>query len=335
MKGDAILTGGIDILFSTHNGARTLPRMFSAMQRLRPPKRLWRIIAVDNASVDGTRAILNEASQKLPLEIVHAPLPGKLPALQLGARKVAGDYVLFTDDDVEPCPDWLVAYEEAIEADPDATLLGGPINPIPIEPVSPWFEVSSDHHAALFAKSEHSGEDVDAIACIYGPNFMLKTAALDALYQVRAGLGPTFDAKLRNVFPMGGDTAIVEAIVRNGAKVRYVRNASVLHLVRAYQTDLQHMLARAERHGRGFSIRLFDQAKQKPNRMRWIASNLVRYANAKIAEPSRDVATREVFNKLWELHWLLGATKGAMTLGRAALSSAPAPLPQGEIGTPA
>ena len=312
------MTRGIDILFATHNGARTLPRVFAAMEKLKAPKRPWRIIAVDNASADGAASILRDASARLPMEVVYQSVPGKRPSLQLGATRLLGDFVLFTDDDVEVSPDWLVAYEEAIEANPAASIFGGTITPQPMEEISPWFDASADHHAVLFAKSCCDDGEVDAVACIYGPNFMLKRELVDVLHIIPEALGPTFERKHRNVFPMGEDTAIMEALVRDGAKAIYVKKASVCHLVRAYQTELQEMLSRAERHGRGFSIRLFDNADERPNRMRWIAANLVRYANAKMTEPSRDVATPEVFNKLWELHWLLGAAKGAMNSGKTA-----------------
>lgn len=61
----------IDILFTTHNGARTLPRMLEALSRLSPPKRPVRILAVNNGSTDETASILAGWDGKLPLVFLH------------------------------------------------------------------------------------------------------------------------------------------------------------------------------------------------------------------------------------------------------------------------
>jgi len=37
----------LTVLFASHNGAQTLPRMLRALERLTPPRRPWRILAVE------------------------------------------------------------------------------------------------------------------------------------------------------------------------------------------------------------------------------------------------------------------------------------------------
>src|SRR5438552_3549431 len=148
------MSRGIDLVFATHNGARTLPRMLAALERLYPPSRPWRVLAVDNASTDETAAILNRWAERLPLQVLSCSTPGKMPALRMAAPLTDGDLVVFTDDDVEPDPRWLRAYETAADASPQAGIFGGPINPAPVEPLEVWYELSRAHHAELFARAE-------------------------------------------------------------------------------------------------------------------------------------------------------------------------------------
>jgi glycosyltransferase involved in cell wall biosynthesis len=303
-------TRSIDILFATHNGARTLPRMLAALRRLEAPRRPWRILAVDNASTDMTAQLLEEARTELPIVPLRCPEPGKMAAIRLGARHVLGDLVLFTDDDVEPVPQWLQAYESAADAQSDVGLFGGPIMPRPMEGVRPWFEASRSHHAELFALSDQPEGPVDAPAYIYGPNFLLRRAHLDVLDDVALSLGPTFAQGKSSTAPMTDDSMLMDQLVRRRIKASYVRGATVAHLVREFQTDLEFMLKRAERHGRGTAIRLVEEKQRSLGRRLAI---LLRNAPRVFYLPglAGGPPTPERFADMWEAHWSRGAVKGA------------------------
>lgn len=270
----------------------------------------WRIIAVDNASTDATAGLLQEATRRLPLTVLHCPDPGKMPALKSGAASVTGDFVLFTDDDVEPDSHWLQAYEAAANSFPQSSLFGGPIVPTPMEPVTPWFQASVAHHAELFAFSDEPDGPVDAPAHIYGPNFFVHRKHIDVLADVAGGLGPTFTRGKKLSFAMGEDTMIMELLSARGANPRYVRRASVNHLVRTFQTEPLFMLERATRHGRGSAIR-FVEAKQRSvlRRLATVARNVPRAL--KSGRLDGMPASAETFNALWDIHWARGAVLGA------------------------
>lgn len=300
---------GIEIVFATHNGERTLPRMLAALKTLTPPRRPWRVIAVDNASTDGAAAILQAASAELPLLALACAEPGKMPALKTAARHLTGDLVLFTDDDVEPDPAWLTAYEAAADSVGETIgVFGGPIAPAPLEELTPWFAASQRYHAELFAKSDQPGGAVDAEAHIYGPNFLIRRAHVDVLETIAPGVGPTFAASKARTFAMGEDSLIVARVARRSGAL-YVRDARVKHLVRRFQTELPFMLDRAERHGRGAAIRYL---AAKPTLSRRV-SFLMEYA-PKAGAPSGEgvAATPENFERLWLARWARGAVKAML-----------------------
>ena len=305
MASDRALT----VLFATHNGARTLPRMMAALARLEAPARPWRIVAVDNASTDETPQILAEAATRLPMTVLSCPTPGKLPALKLGAAQATGDLVVFTDDDVEPVPGWLRAYEAAADAHPEAGFFGGPITPIPLEPLSPWFEVSHAYHGELFARSLIEDGPIDPDDDMFGPNFMLRRDHLDVLDATPDWIGPTFEAGKSKSFPLCDDTAIMMAASAKGLTARGVAAARVSHMVRGFQTDLKFMLERAQRHGRGWAIHYLSNEGPTLKRRLSVIGRGVGGLNAPKDTTAKPDPAR--FEQMWRANWLKGAAIGA------------------------
>jgi hypothetical protein len=242
---------------------------------------------------------------------LSCPEPGKVPALKTGAARVEGDLVVFTDDDVEPDPGWLRAYEAAADAAPEAVgLFGGPIRPKPMDSVSPWYTASAAHHAELFARSDEPDGPVDAVARIFGPNFMIRREHLDVLDAIAPGLGPTFAGGKATTFAMGEDSEIMALILRRGSQARYTRAAAVSHLVRGFQTELDFMLSRAERHGRGTAIRLVEEKGRSPaRRLKLAFDQFWRAGTSRDADAS---PSPEAFADLWRAGWARGAVKGAL-----------------------
>lgn len=299
----------ITVLFATHNGEQTLPRMLQALRGLTPPRRPWSILAVDNASTDATPDILRAAARDLPIQVLTCPTPGKTAALAHAAAHVRGDLVVFTDDDVEPAPDWLTAFEAAADAHPEAGLFGGAIEPVAFAEPGPWFHASAAHHRELFAHCEIEAGPIEPVGTMFGPNFMMRAQYLGAVADVPGYVGPRFDGAWRRRYPMGQDTRVMMGAAARGAQAFGVPAARVRHLIRPHQTELGFMLDRAARHGRGTALEMVSEdSRALLRRLKLVVKSAARSLALPKAPAEPDPAA---FERMWNAHWLRGLMLGA------------------------
>ncbi len=101
----------ISILFAARDEAEKMPAALSSLLKLDYPN--YEVIAVDDRSADATGKILDEAAARdARLRVIHVTeLPqgwlGKPHALALAYEKASGDWLVFTDADVQFAPDLL------------------------------------------------------------------------------------------------------------------------------------------------------------------------------------------------------------------------------------
>jgi glucosyl-dolichyl phosphate glucuronosyltransferase len=120
----------LTVAIPTWNRAWLLRRTLDQLAQVRVPSGVrWEVVVVNNNSSDDTECVIASFVRRLPLRSVHEPRAGVAHARNRGAQEARGDYVLWADDDVLVCEDWIAAYCEAFERWPDAILFGGPIEP--------------------------------------------------------------------------------------------------------------------------------------------------------------------------------------------------------------
>lgn len=239
------------LIFATYNGAATLPLMLDALTRIEPPEGGWRVIAVDNRSDDDSPAILESYRDRLPLDILQEPAPGKNRALnaalaELGSAVDGSDIVVFTDDDILPEPDWLRRLQAAARAHPEAYLFGGAIGPAWMAPPPDWLKAIGHEYGMLYARTSHPGGPC-AAGDIWGPNMAVRPHVFSAGYRFSEKVGPDGT----ETYAMGSETEFLERVERAGFAARFVHEARVGHLVRPFQMERAWILRRARRAGRG------------------------------------------------------------------------------------
>src|SRR5690242_1243990 len=108
----------LTVVLATKNRAAILRETLEAFCQLQPPSSGWKLVIVDNGSIDQTPEVLASFAGRLPLQTLCEPTGGKNSALNTGLGFVEGDLTVFTDDDTFPHTAWLVELRNAADAQP-------------------------------------------------------------------------------------------------------------------------------------------------------------------------------------------------------------------------
>lgn len=238
------------VVFATHNGAGWIEQVLAGYARQEGPVCSWALMAVDNASTDATRTILDGWVDRLPLVVLDEPRPGKNAALN-HALSVINNQVcdfVFTDDDAVPTPDFISRWTEILKARPGCGLFGGSVIPcfdrvddaVPLRYQS-WY-------GEIYARNCRPAGPIQP-EDIFGPNMAVSGELIRRGFRFDETIGPSSaDA----AYPMGSETEFCVRVAREtGVAAWFAREAQVHHIVRPDQADENFILARAFRHGRG------------------------------------------------------------------------------------
>src|SRR5512143_2106657 len=106
----------ISIIIASYNRARDLCRTLEGMTKLQNEGIAFEVVVVDNSSTDQTKAVVESFSGRLPLKYLFEARSGKNRALNAALDKVKlGKIIVFTDDDVDVSPDWLVIIQSVCD----------------------------------------------------------------------------------------------------------------------------------------------------------------------------------------------------------------------------
>ena len=236
----------ITVVFATHNGSETLKKTLESMEQLVAPGGGWKLIAVDNASTDNTADIIESFSNKLPLLILYQPRRGKNVSLNMAISYFEGDLIVFTDDDVIPMPNWLVAYEELAKAHPECTVFGGQI--VPHWPGHPPEEIMNaiPLGAAYAVHPQNMLDGPVNTGMIWGPNMAVRKLIFDAGYRFNENIGPTAGNYIQ-----GSEVEFTHRLKNDGFRNWFSREIAVKHQIMDYQLTSKWLWGRALRYGRG------------------------------------------------------------------------------------
>ncbi|MDB5311375.1 MAG: glycosyl transferase family 2 [Gemmataceae bacterium] len=208
------------------------------MRDLHTPAGLaWDLVVVNNNSTDDTDAVIERHRPHLPLTRVFEPRQGHSNARNAALAAATGEVVVWTDDDVDPDPEWLAAAADAFARHPDAAAVGGPIEP--------WFPTAPDPDlAAVFAplRVGYCGVDhgpterwLGPGESIYGANMAFRRAAVAGLrFDPRTGRNGT-------ALGSGDDLAYVAAVRAAGGKILWAPRMRLRHYVDPERMTLDYL----------------------------------------------------------------------------------------------
>lgn len=219
------------VIVCTYNRCESLKRTLAALCHQQvAPGLSWEVLVVDNNSKDLTKAIVEAHAGAFPaLRYIFEPKQGLSHARNAGIAAARGRYLLFTDDDVAPEPDWMQRMVQGMmRTGCDAA--GGYIAPVWETPPPAW--LTERFHGFLAIKTERTDtyEITEGLPLPFGANMAFKR-------ELFTRLGP-FDVnrgRKGNVLASGEDGEFLARLLAAGGKVMFFGDARVHHAVESFR----------------------------------------------------------------------------------------------------
>ena len=206
----------ISIIISTHNRASALRQTLDELAKVKVAAG-WQpeLILVNNASSDDTATVLRSVKfENLHARYLYEPKKGKSHALNTALRHAKGEIILFTDDDVSISEDWLEKMVELFVQDRADAVVGKIL--LADHLARPW--LSRMQKRLLAAPDDPSDETVELI----GANMGFRRSILSKISGFDPELGP-------GAIGFGEETLFSKQLVRAGFKLKFARDAVVVH----------------------------------------------------------------------------------------------------------
>ncbi|WP_286264207.1 glycosyltransferase [Thalassotalea atypica] len=234
----------ITILFATFKRDDILRKSLNGFLSLDTSGISFEIIIVDNACLESTKNIVN--SYDLPITFLQCPTPGKNAAINMGLAKVSGDYIVFTDDDIIPYPQWLQAYKSAFLNYDDVSIFCGGLIPS-ITDWPSYIPIKDKNIIGAYCIKDMGAKDEEILPVkIWGGNMAIKSDVFIGGVTFNQSVGPN-----GKDYIMGSETELLARLQNQGFSGMYVANAKVIHQIRSEQLKLDWLKGRAFRQGKG------------------------------------------------------------------------------------
>ena len=116
------------IIVPTYDRPDQLASCLGALGTLEYPRERYEVVVSDDGSPVTPAPLVARFSDRMQVRLVTGPNTGPAGARNRGAAQATGRFLLFTDDDCLPQPQWLAAYERGFDAAPDRLLAGAILN---------------------------------------------------------------------------------------------------------------------------------------------------------------------------------------------------------------
>ena len=231
----------ISVVIATRNREQLLGDTLAALAAQEWPRDRYEILIADNASTDGTKAVVDAVSRQAGAPRIvyrYVATPGKSHAVNALLEEVAATFIALTDDDVRPEPDWLRALATAFD-ETGADFVAGRILPRWEAEPPPW--LSSELHGVLAIPDngdtrltiapDGDGKHVMTV----GANMAVRTPVVRHIGGFRHDLG-----KLSGTLRTGEDHEFFLRMLGAGYRGVYEPTARVRHFVPRERLNRQY-----------------------------------------------------------------------------------------------
>jgi hypothetical protein len=243
----------VSVILCTWNNCRRLGVTLDAIGRCAIPASLaWELVVVNNNCSDETPRVVRSFEGRLPLVYVEEPRQGLSRARNAGRRAARGRLIVFTDDDVTPCAEWIALYAAAYRERPRGYYFGGPL--------VPDYEVGPPEPGLLrLAGLPVAGLDLgrrprvaEVTERFMGANWACPADALDEAGEFDVALGLDASLGRRRV---GEEWDLMERLRGRGTLPWYLPAAAVRHFVPDHKCRLPYLAGNWQAHGESTVLR--------------------------------------------------------------------------------
>jgi len=118
------------VIVPTYNRPEHIAACVASLRRLERPAGGLEIVIVNDGGSALPTGISDDVGDGSEVRVIEQANAGPATARNTGARMARGALLAFTDDDCRPEPGWLVAFDDALRAQPDALAGGRTLNVI-------------------------------------------------------------------------------------------------------------------------------------------------------------------------------------------------------------
>lgn len=223
----------VSIVVPVYDGAGTLGLLIESLSREAAAGARFEVVAVDDGSSDGSRALLVESARRLPFPLLveGQPNAGCPSARNRGIRASRGEIVAFLDQDCAVEPGWIEAITSGYE-DPRLGGVGGRTLPARVTNLVEAY-AAARRHLELPALSQGGVEYVIGGNSSFRRGALLEVGGFDERFRTGA---EDWDLSIR--------------IRKAGWRIAYRAEAVVRH---HHRSDLRGLVRTFYRYGRGYA----------------------------------------------------------------------------------
>lgn len=238
------------VMLAAAGRPQLLKRTLESIAECNKPANYSGTIVIENGRKCGMEPIVRSFGRQQAFTYLYSEEPNKSLALNLGLAHTDGGFIVFTDDDVRVCPEWLTSYSAAARAAGENSFFGGPVHVDAEHGLPPeWMRRYYPATLAVPWKLPHDGGPTAAPGQAFmGPNWAAYGRAIVEIGGFDPHLGPRADQSV------GEETEVQRCLAARDAKPVYVPDAIAWHYLHKDYLDPQWLLTRTYRHGLGWGI---------------------------------------------------------------------------------
>lgn len=228
----------ISIIICTYNRSECLSKMLGDFDKLVVPQDLsWEALIVDNNSTDQTKNVVDNFVIKHPeiIKYVFEVRQGKTFALNTGIEASRGQILVFTDDDVQLDPYWLLNLKRVFD-EYECAGVGGRIVATWTCEKPEWLHTDGPYRLFDAIIQFDRGDRICELHDLpFGANMAFRRGMFEKYGLFRLDLGPRPGSKVYYE-----DSEFALRVKNGGEKLMYAPDAVVYHPVEETRTTKQY-----------------------------------------------------------------------------------------------